>query len=71
MSSPRVRLWVVPILVTSVKTMCVKTDFPVKTTSNFEQERRYVHVDKTIKKDNEISQTNGNLRRRHFPFNRK
>jgi len=24
--------------------------------SNFEQERRYVHIDKTIKKDNKISQ---------------
>jgi hypothetical protein len=50
MSSPIVRLYVVPILLTFVKTRCVKTDFPIKTTSNFKQERKYVHIDKAIKK---------------------
>lgn len=35
----------IPVLVTLVTTVCVKIDFPAKTMSNFEQERRYVHID--------------------------
>jgi len=34
--------------------------FSCLTMSNFEQERRYVHMNNAIKKGNEISQTNDN-----------
>jgi len=47
--------------------MCVKIDFPAKTTSNFEQERRYVHIDlikqlkKTTKPDKQMTVEGGDI----------
>jgi len=56
---------VIPVLVTLVTTMCVKIDFSAKTTSNFEQGRRYVHTDlikqlkKTTKSDKQMTVEGG------------